>query len=103
MANKNSLCLVRDEEVWSQLVPSTDNSKELFIIFSFHFNDCQDNSGFIGWLANHLKAKLGTGLFVTCGQNTSRGGIFDYWGCPIILKEKVIFEVKKLIEEGKVI
>lgn len=79
-ANPKSLCLVRDDKVWSQLLASDDKSKEVFKIFSFHFNGCKDNSGFIGWLANHLKLKLGTGLFVTCGQNSNRDGIFDYWG-----------------------
>ncbi|MPV85989.1 DUF6196 family protein [Ostreibacterium oceani] len=99
--NQNALCLIRDEEVWSQLIPSDDQSKELFQIFSFHFDECKDNSGFIGWLANHLKARLGTGLFVTCGQNTNRDGIFDYWGCPLALGDKAVAEVQKLIEDGK--
>lgn len=56
-----------------------------------------DNSGFVGWLASHLKQKLGTGVFVTCGQNSNRGGIFDYWGCPAELGPSAIEEVKKLI------
>jgi hypothetical protein len=56
---------------------------------------------FVGWLANHLKDKFGTGVFVTCGQNSSRNGIFDYWGCPINLKEQIIQEIKKLIETGR--
>lgn len=99
--NQTALCLVRDDEVWSQLVPSNNESKELFSIFSFHFDKCKDNSGFIGWLANHLKEKLGTGLFVTCGQNTSRDGIFDYWGCPVELGDKAVEEVQKLIDDGK--
>lgn len=100
-ANQDALCLVRDSEVWSQLVISNDKSKELFAIFSFHFDECKDNSGFIGWLANHLKSKLGTGLFVTCGQNTNRDGIFDYWGCPFELGSKAIEEVEKMIDGGK--
>ncbi len=100
-ANQDALCLVRDNEVWSQLVRCTDESKELFCIFSFHFDDCEDNSGFIGWLANHLKSKLGTGLFVTCGQNTNRDGIFDYWGCPSELGNQTVNEVRRLINDGK--
>jgi hypothetical protein len=100
-ANQDSLCLVRDNEVWSQLVPSDDQTKELFSIFSFHFDNCEDNSGFIGWLANHLKSRLGTGLFVTCGQNTNRDGIFDYWGCPLALGKEAVAEVQKLICDGK--
>ena len=95
-ARKDTLALVRDDEVWSQLVPSSDKSKELFSVFSFHFDGCSDNSGFVGWLANHLKMQLGTGVFVTCGQNSRRGGIFDYWGCPVELEQKAIEEVRLL-------
>jgi len=99
---ENALALVRDNEVWSQLVPSKDSSKEFFSIFSFHFDGCIDNSGFVGWLASHLKTKLGTGLFVTCGQNTKRGGIFDYWGCPSELEDKVLEEVRLLRGENPI-
>tara|TARA_B110000093_G_C12730267_1_gene310021 strand:- start:49 stop:486 length:438 start_codon:yes stop_codon:yes gene_type:complete len=94
----NSLALVRDNEVWSQLVRANDSSKELFTLFSFHFDNGTDNSGFVGWLASLLKRELGTGVFVTCGQNTNRGGIFDYWGCPAALGEKAIQTVRDLIE-----
>jgi len=97
----DALAVVRDNHVWSQLVPSSDESKELFKVFSFHFDDCDDNSGFVGWLASHLKSKLGTGVFVTCGQNSQRGGIFDYWGCPLEMADEVIVEVKGLVEKGK--
>ncbi len=100
-ADRNALALVRDNEVWSQLVPSTDKSKELFVVFSFHFEGCSDNSGFVGWLASHLKCNLGTGVFVTCGQNTKRGGIFDYWGCPAELYDEVTKELEGLISKGK--
>ena len=100
-ANQDALCLVRDNEVWSQLVSSSDKSKELFSIFSFHFDGCADNSGFVGWLASHLKKRLGTGVFVTCGQNTRRGGIFDYWGCPSELGERAFEEVRHLREETR--
>ena len=78
LARQDALALVRDNQVWSQLVPCIDSTKELFKIFSFHFENCTDNSGFVGWLASYLKAQLGTGVFVTCGQNIKRGGIFDY-------------------------
>jgi len=97
-ANPESLALVRDSETWSQLVSSADISKELFTIFSFHFKENEDNSGFVGWLASYLKQKLGTGVFVTCGHNSSKGGIFDYWGCPAELGSKVVSEVKLLRE-----
>lgn len=99
--NQEALAIVRDREVWSQLVRSGNSSRELFKVFSFHFDECPDNSGFVGWLASHLKAKLGTGVFVICGQNLNRGGIFDYWGCPIELAQEVVEEIHELISLGE--
>jgi len=98
-ANENALALVRDDEVWSQLVPSNDKKEELFVMFSFHFDEHLDNSGFVGWLANYIKIKLGTGVFVTCGQNKNHGGIFDYWGCPANLGQAVLEEVTVLMKK----
>ena len=48
-------------------------------------------------LASHLKTKFGTGVFVTCGQNSKDGGIFDYWGCPLELRDQVLTEVRALV------
>jgi hypothetical protein len=99
------LAVVRDEDVWSSLVPAptdtpTDTAgsaaAERFGLFSFHFPHAADNSGFVGWLASHLKHELGTGVFVVCGSNTSRGGIFDYWGCPDILLDEAVAVVERL-------
>jgi hypothetical protein len=98
---EDALAFVRDKDVWSQLIPSCSTSNELFTLFSFHFDACSDNSGFVGWLATHLKGKLGTGVFVTCGQNSKRGGIFDYWGCPAELGLQAIEEVRILINKNK--
>src|SRR5215831_16437277 len=59
-----TLAVVRDSESWSRLVPSgEDQEAERFGIFSFHFPAELDNSGFVGWLATHLKTELGTGVF----------------------------------------
>jgi len=66
------------------------------MIFGFHFTPGLDNSGFVGWLAAHLKARLGTGVLVVCGQNSQRGGIFDYWGAPLSVSAKVIAEIRRL-------
>lgn len=95
------LAVVRDEDVWSSLVPapadtSRSTAAERFGLFSFHFPHAADNSGFVGWLASHLKHELGTGVFVVCGSNTSRGGIFDYWGCPDSLLDEAVAVVERL-------
>jgi len=91
-----ALAFVRDEDVWSVLVPTSSAQQEQFVIFGFHFKPNLDNSGFVGWLASHLKACLGTGVLVVCGQNSLRGGIFDYWGAPWSIAKQVIAEVERL-------
>lgn len=91
-----ALAFVKDAQVWSALVPSSDEQAERFVIFSFHFKDGQDNSGFVGWLATHLKRAVGTGVFVVCGQNSRRGGIFDYWGAPLSVGRQVVAEVQRM-------
>ncbi|MFC6880633.1 MULTISPECIES: DUF6196 family protein [Actinomadura] len=92
-----TLAVVRDQESWSRLVPfSQQGDVERFGIFSFHFAGQADNSGFVGWLATRLKAELGTGVFVVCGSNRARGGIYDYWGCPIDLLDQATAVVEAL-------
>jgi hypothetical protein len=83
-----ALAFVRDDEVWSVLKQAGSGAAEPFGLFSFHFPNGVDNSGFVGWLASRLKEELGTGVFVVCGQNTRRGGIFDYWGVPLALRDE---------------
>lgn len=95
---EQALAIVRDEEVWSFLIPSSNAESENFKLFSFHFKDGLDNSGFVGWLASKIKRELGTGVFVVCGQNTGKGGIFDYWGCPIEIADEVLALVQQLRE-----
>ena len=97
-ARSDALALVRDDTVWSQLVPSDDSGDDFFGVFRFHFPAEADNSGFVGWLATHLKQRYGTGVFVTCGQNSADGGIFDYWGVPAVLAQTVFAEVRALAE-----
>jgi len=91
-----ALAFVRDEEVWSALVPSAEPEHEKFVVFGFHFTPGLDNSGFVGWLASHLKSRVGTGVMVVCGQNSGRGGIFDYWGAPLAVASQVIDEIHRL-------
>lgn len=95
---RDALAHVRDESVWSQLVPSSEPGRELFRVFTFHFPPGVDNSGFVGWLGSLLKARLGTGVFVVCGQNSGRGGIFDHWGVGLERSESVLAAVRELNE-----
>lgn len=94
-----ALALVRDRDVWSALVPAEERTVERFVVFRFHFERGLGNSGFVGWLATHLKRSLGTGVFVVCGQNSDRGGIFDYWGAPASLRADVLRELRSLRSE----
>ncbi|MGW0252706.1 DUF6196 family protein [Nocardia goodfellowii] len=93
-----TLAIVRDQDSWSSLVPLAGAGEgiERFGIFSFHFAEHLDNSGFVGWLATRLKVELGTGVFVVCGSNRARGGIYDYWGCPADLLDQAIAVVNTL-------
>jgi hypothetical protein len=91
------IAVVRDEDSWSVLRPSDeDDGRERFGVFSFHFPDGVDNSGFVGWLASALKEQLGTGVFVVCGSNRDRGGVYDYWGCPHELLQEALAAVHRL-------
>ncbi|MES9539954.1 DUF6196 family protein [Actinomadura sp. NPDC000600] len=94
----DTLAVVRDGESWSRLVPLTREHRDVerFGIFSFHFPADLDNSGFVGWLATRLKTELGTGVFVICGSNRDRGGIYDYWGCPIDLLDDATAAIRAL-------
>ncbi|WP_067820211.1 DUF6196 family protein [Actinomadura kijaniata] len=94
----DTLAVVRDEESWSRLVPAEGEGgdAERFGVFSFHFPEGLDNSGFVGWLAGRLKASLGTGVFVVCGSNRDRGGIYDHWGCPADLLDEAVAVVEAL-------
>lgn len=84
------LAAVRDEDGWSWLAPAGPLGGERFAVFSFHFPPEMDNSGFVGWLATEFKRRLGTGVFVICGQNSGRGGIYDYWGCPVQVRAQAL-------------
>lgn len=94
------LAVVRDEDSWSCLVPAGEDARERFAVFSFHFTPGHDNSGFVGWLATALKQELGTGVFVVCGQNSRRGGIYDYWGCPARLRHEAARVIEQLRAGG---
>ena len=59
-----------------------------------------DDSGFVGWLASRIKAATGSGLFVVCGQNRERGGIFDYYGVPEVAVPEVAAVLERLGADG---
>jgi hypothetical protein len=95
----DAVALVCDGDGWSQLVPARtgDRAIERFRIWCCHFPADLDNSGFVGWLATRIKRKTGSGIFVVCGQNSERGGIYDYAGCPAGVADAVLAEVRALI------
>jgi diadenosine tetraphosphate (Ap4A) HIT family hydrolase len=78
-----------------------------FRVFSFHFAPALDATGFVGWLHSHLARVTDTGHIVVCGRSGPgaadhvRGGIFDYWGCPAGAADRVLAEVRALIERGR--
>ena len=94
----DAIAFVRDAEIWSVLRPASGHADELFSVFRVHFASGLDNSGFVGWLATAFKRELGTGVFVVCGQNTRRGGIFDYWGVPLALREQAMRFLDEFLE-----
>lgn len=94
----DAIAVVRDAETWSQLVPvrQCDDPAEPVRIWTFHFPAGVDNSGFVGWLASHIKAATGSGVFVVCGQNSNAGGIYDHWACPEAVADAVLETIDRL-------
>jgi hypothetical protein len=104
-----AVACVRDGDHWFQLVPMRPESSALtYTVFSLHFAEAMSASGFVGWLASHLKRTVGTGVIVVCGRDARQSdaldavslGLFDYWGCPSHVGEAVIAEVRALVKRG---
>lgn len=92
----DALAAVRDVDGWCALVRSNRDDRELFCLTSIVFPIGVDNSGFVGWLASTIKRELGGGVFIVCGDNPRRGGIFDYWGYPAEIADEVRALVDRL-------
>lgn len=104
----DALACVRDGTGWSELVPADEPAPAMvFKVFAFHFHPDYDATGFVGWLHSHLARATGTGHIVVCGRSLrgggghTRGGIFDYWGCPADAAERVLAEIEMLRERGR--
>ena len=95
---EEAVAAVRDSDRWSQLVPvrEGDTPLERLRVWSFHFPAELDNSGFVGWLAMEIKRATGSGVLVVCGQNSARGGIYDYWAVPEMVGDAALRTVKGL-------
>jgi len=91
------LAIVWDGEQVSALMQADHTDRaEILGVSKISFPRRIDNSGFVGWLATQLKSTLGTGVFVVCGYNSERGGIFDYWGFPWHLRGEVAATINGL-------
>jgi hypothetical protein len=91
----DALAMVRDADGLCAVVPATQATAEPFGVTMTTFAPGVDNSGWIGWLATAIKQQAGSGVFVICGDNPRRGGIFDYLGYPANL----VAEIRRVIDE----
>jgi hypothetical protein len=91
----DAIAEIRDEGRLSALCPATDvTDKERFAVFRVVLPSGVDDSGFVGWLSSRIKAATGSGVFVICGHNQRRGGVFDYYGVP----QTAIDQVRDLLD-----
>jgi hypothetical protein len=99
-APAGALATVRDTDGWCALVPGSADGAERYALTRITFSAVVENSGFVGWLATTVKRRVGSGVFVVCGDNPARGGIFDYWGYPIEIAGAVREVIDDLRESG---
>jgi hypothetical protein len=107
---REAIACVRDGDAWNQFVPASSGAAaQRYRVVSFHFKEGTNASGFVAWLAAHLKRSAGTGSVVICGKDRrdtpelfqTSLGVFDYWCCPVAAGEKFVVVMRSLIEEGK--
>lgn len=108
--SEGALACVRDGASWFEFVPATNEpSKERHFVVSFNFSEGASASGFVGWLATHLKQQANTGVVVICGKDArntpgllaAANGVFDYWCCMAEAKPRFLAAIRTLIERGK--
>lgn len=80
---EGAVATARDADGWCALVPAAGEVPEPFGLTLSTFPPGIDNSGYVGWLSTAVKQRTGSGVFVVCGDNPARGGIFDYLGYPL--------------------
>lgn len=90
-----AVATVRDADGWCALLPAAGEVPEPFGLTLSTFPAGVDNSGYVGWLSTAVKQRTGSGVFVVCGDNPARGGIFDYLGYPL----EAAGSVRSLIDE----
>jgi hypothetical protein len=94
--HSDAIADIRDENRLSAICPAVEERTDLerFGVFRVVLPPAVDDSGFVGWLASRIKAVTGGGVFVVCGHDRQRGGVFDYYGVP----EAIVGEVQTLLE-----
>jgi hypothetical protein len=103
-----ALAAVRDGDAWYALAPSKQDANGSYRVFSFHFAEGTNASGFVAWLAGLMKKDAGTGALVVCGFDARDNpalwqtsfGLFDYWGCPWSKGEAVMTLIESLRRVG---
>jgi hypothetical protein len=103
-----ALAAVRDGQAWYALAPERQPGSGSYRVFSFHFAEGTNASGFVAWLAGLMKQEAGTGAMVVCGFDArstpalwqTSFGLFDYWGCPWVKGDEVIDLVRHLRHAG---
>jgi hypothetical protein len=107
---REAIACVRDGDTWSQFIPASSTaSSQRYRVVSFYFKEGTNASGFVAWLAAHLKRSAGTGSVVICGKDRRDSpelfqtslGVFDYWCCPVAAGDKFVAVVRSLIEQGR--
>lgn len=104
-----AIACVRDGNTWSQFVPSSGTTAAPYRVVSFHFAEGTNASGFVAWLAAHIKRSAGTGSVVICGKDRrdtpalfqTSLGVFDYWCCPVDAGDRFVAVIRALMERGK--